>query len=64
MSVLRNPVSFPRAVRALQKYNGVVEEATEQELADAAAEGDRFGLFNDPHTGVALAAAKKLIARG
>lgn len=59
-----NPVSFPRAVRALQKYSGVVEEATEQELADAAAEGDRFGLFNDPHTGVALAALKKLIARG
>jgi threonine synthase len=59
-----NPVSFPRAVRALKKYNGIVEEATEQELADAAAEGDRFGLFNDPHTGVALAAAKKLIVRG
>lgn len=59
-----NPVSFPRAVRALKKYGGVVEETSEQELADAAAEGDLFGLFNDPHTGVALAAAKKLIARG
>lgn len=59
-----NPVSFPRAVRALKKYNGVVEEASEQELADAAAEGDRFGLFNDPHTGVALACVRKLQSRG
>ncbi|MCZ6463017.1 MAG: threonine synthase, partial [Proteobacteria bacterium] len=30
----------------------------------ASAEADRTGLFNCPHTGVALAAMKKLIARG
>jgi threonine synthase len=41
-----------------------VEQASEQELADAAAEADRTGLFNCPHTGVALAALKKLLARG
>jgi len=38
----------------------VVEDASEQELSDAAAEGDRYGLYNDPHTGVALAALLKL----
>jgi len=54
-----NPVSFPRAVSALQNYNGVVEQATEQELSDAAAMADLHGLFNDPHTGVALAALIK-----
>jgi len=59
-----NPVSFDKAVRALQAFDGVVEAATEAELADAAGRADRFGLFADPHTGVALAALEKLIARG
>ncbi len=58
-----NPVSFPRAKRALQKYDGIVEQATEQELADAAARADLHGLFNDPHTGVALAALIKCAER-
>jgi threonine synthase len=58
-----NPVSVQKAIRALQRYDGVVEQASEQELADAAAEADRTGMFNCPHTGVALAALKKLVAR-
>ena len=58
------PVSYKRAVRALERYNGVVEQAEEGELADAAALGDRYGLFNDPHTGVALACTRKLIQSG
>ena len=44
--------------------NGVVEEATEDELADACARADRTGLYTCPHTGVALAALKKLLASG
>jgi len=59
-----NPVSFKKAVRALRGFDGVVEQATEAELADAAARADRFGAFADPHTGVALAALEKLVARG
>jgi threonine synthase len=59
-----NPVSFDKAVRALRAFDGVVEAATEVELADAAARYDRGGLFTDPHTGVALAALDKLVARG
>ena len=59
-----NPVSFPKAVRALRATDGVVAQVSEAELADAAAFGDRFGFFNDPQTGVALAAARKLIAEG
>jgi len=58
-----NPVSVKKAIRTLNKFEGVVEEATEAELADAAARADRTGLFNCPHTGVALAALEKLIAR-
>jgi len=59
-----NPVSVKKAIRTLQKFNGVVEHASEAELADAAAAADRTGLFNCPHTGVALAALEKLVARG
>ena len=59
-----NPVSFGKAVRALRAFDGVVEIASEAELADASAQADRDGLFTCPHTGVALAALAKLAARG
>jgi threonine synthase len=59
-----NPVSWKKAVRAIERSDGVVEAASEAELADAAGRADRFGLFTCPHTGVALAALTKLIARG
>ncbi len=55
-----NPVSAKRAFAALRGMDGVVEEATENELAEAAAHADRTGLYADPHTGVALACALKL----
>ena len=59
-----NPVSIRKAIATLKRYDGIVEEASEVELADAAARADRTGLFNCPHTGVALAALEKLVARG
>lgn len=59
-----NPVSAPRAMRALTATNGLVEQATEQELCDAAARADRTGLYTCPHTAVALVALEKLVARG
>ncbi len=59
-----NPVSYEKAVRTLQEFNGVVVDATEQELADAAALGDKTGMFNCPHTGVALAALLKMLKSG
>jgi threonine synthase len=55
-----NPVSVQKAIRTLQRYNGIVEQATEEELANAAARADRTGMFNCPHTGVALAVLLKL----
>ncbi len=36
-------------------YDSAFQQATEDELANAAALGDLTGLFNCPHTGVALA---------
>jgi threonine synthase len=59
-----DPVSVQKAIRTLRQFNGIVEQATEQELADAAALGDTTGMFNCPHTGVALAALIKLIRAG
>jgi threonine synthase len=59
-----NPVSFAKAVRALKASEGIVEQASETELVNAAAEVDRFGFFNDPQTGVALAATIKLTQSG
>lgn len=59
-----NPVSYEKAVRTLKAFNGIVEQATEEELADAAALGDRTGMFNCPHTGVALAVLIKLLKAG
>lgn len=58
-----NPVSAPRAMRALAATNGVVEHASEQEIADTAARADRTGLYVCPHTAVALAAVEKLCAQ-
>ena len=58
------PVSARRALRALEALDGLVEDATEQELSDAAARADRAGAYADPHTGVALAVLEKLAARG
>jgi len=59
-----NPVSIRRAIRALERFDGVVEQASEAELAEASAAADRTGAFTCPHTGVALAALEKLVARG
>ena len=59
-----NPVSIQKAIRTLKQFNGIVEQATEEELADASALGDKTGMFNCPHTGVALAALIKLLKAG
>jgi threonine synthase len=59
-----DPVSYPRALRTLKEFHGVVEQASEDELANAAGRADRQGMFCDPHTGVALAAMIKLAERG
>ncbi|MDF1500921.1 MAG: threonine synthase [Anaerolineales bacterium] len=59
-----DPVSYERAVPVLEGFDGVVERASEQELADAAAKADRTGMYACPHTGVALAVLFKLVDRG
>jgi threonine synthase len=59
-----NPVSYEKAVNVMRQFDGLVEQATEDELADAAARADLTGMYADPHTGVALAVLFKLLDRG
>ena len=59
-----DPVSYERAVKALQTFDGVVEQANENDLANAAVLADQTGLYACPHTGVALAVLYKLRQKG
>jgi threonine synthase len=59
-----DPVSIKKAIAILKKFDGIVEEVTEDELANAAARANITGLFCCPHTGVALASLFKLVKKG
>jgi threonine synthase len=59
-----NPVSYEKAVKVLQQFDGIVEQASEAELTDAAVRADLTGMYTCPHTGVALAVLFKLMDRG
>ena len=59
-----NPVSYPKAVKAIKAYNGLVAQVSEEDLANAAHRADRTGLYCCPHTGVALGALFQLRAKG
>lgn len=59
-----NPVSYERAVKVVKEFDGLVEQADETEIANAAARADCTGLYTCPQTGVALAVLFKLIERG
>jgi threonine synthase len=59
-----DPVSLRRAIKVLKAFDGVVDDASESELANAAARADREGAFTCPQTGVALAVLEKLAASG
>jgi threonine synthase len=59
-----NPVSYEKAVAALRATNGIVAQATEHELANAAALADRTGMYTCPHTAVALAVLFQLVEKG
>jgi threonine synthase len=59
-----DPVSVNKAIRSLKEFDGIVEQATEDELANAVGRANRTGLLCCPHTGVALAALEKLTVKG
>ena len=57
-----DPVSVDKAIAVLKEFDGIVAQASENELAESSARADKTGLFNCPHTAVALASLEKLIA--
>lgn len=58
------PVSYDRAIRELRRCGGAVTQASENELAEAAALADRHGLYLCPQTAAALAGVRKARAEG
>jgi threonine synthase len=59
-----NPVNVHKAMALLQRLDGAVDIATEEELTHAWVQADRHGLYCDPHTGVALAVLARQRAAG
>lgn len=59
-----DPVSYNKAVRALQWTDGVVEQVSDQEILDAKAMIDASGIGCEPASACSLAGAQKLVSAG
>jgi threonine synthase len=59
-----NPINFPKAQRALEWTNGIVESVTDSEIMEAKAHLDRSGIGGEPAAGATLAGIRKLTANG
>ncbi|MCB1021923.1 MAG: threonine synthase [Acidobacteria bacterium] len=59
-----DPVSWPKARYEIETAQGVVEMATEQEIADAKAVIGQCGIGCEPASAASLAGLKKLVAAG
>ncbi|MBI2818011.1 MAG: threonine synthase [Acidobacteria bacterium] len=59
-----NPASWKKTLRELEASNGVCEQVTEQEIADAKAIIGQSGIGCEPASAATLAGIKKLAARG
>lgn len=59
-----DPVSWPKAEHEIRTTNGVVEMATEQEIADAKAVVGQCGIGCEPASAATLAGIRKLTAAG
>lgn len=59
-----NPVNYAKAVRSIEWTDGVVEQATDQEIMDAKALIDRQGIGCEPASACSLVGAKKLAQSG
>ncbi len=61
---INHPVNLSKALRALQKLDGVVREASDQEMLDAKAKVGAGGFGCEPASAASVAGAKKLRAEG
>jgi len=58
------PVSFDRAIRAMQRCGGMVTDASEDAVAEAGAVADRAGQYLCPQTAAALDGLRQAAAAG
>jgi threonine synthase len=61
---INRPVNLNKCLRALEWCDGVVREATDQEILDAKAQVGAGGLGCEPASAASVAGAKKLVAEG
>jgi len=61
---INHPVNLPKALRALERCNGVVREVTDQEILDAKAKVGAGGLGCEPASAASVAGARKLRQEG
>ena len=59
-----DPISWPKALHEVRCSNGVVEQVTEQEIADAKAQIGLCGIGCEPASAATLAGIRKLRAAG
>jgi threonine synthase len=59
-----NPVNYAKAVRAVQRTEGVVEQVSDQEIMESKAIIDGIGIGCEPASAASLAGLKKLVAQG
>ncbi len=59
-----DPVSFKKAVREIKFFDGLMEQASEQEIMDAKAIIDRSGIPICPNSATAVAGLRKLRDKG
>ncbi len=59
-----NPVNYEKAIRTLRWTNGIVEEATDEEILDAKAIVDASGIGAEPASCATVAGVKKLVRNG
>ncbi len=61
---INRPVNLTKCLRALENCNGVVRQATDQEILDAKAQVGANGLGCEPASAASVAGAKQLVAEG
>ncbi len=61
---INRPVNLTKALRSLEWMNGVVDEATDQEIMDAKAIVGRGGIGCEPASAASVAGLKKFVASG
>ncbi len=59
-----NPVNLPKAQRALEWTDGIVESVTDTEIMEAKSQLDRSGIGGEPAAAATLAGIRKLTAAG